>query len=160
MNVRTVRHTLALTAAIGIISASSHPAAAQGGASSMGAKPATMMTATMSNDFRAFTPAAFKAAQDAGKVSLVFFHAPWCPVCRAQEPKLMSRLSGMYTDIVPFKVDYDSNQMLRKDMNVTRQSTVIVYRGAVEIARLSYTSDDAAIDELFRRTTQAGMGGM
>ena len=114
----------------------------------------------MKNGFRPFTPAAFKAAQDAGKVSLVFFHAPWCPVCRAQEPKLTSRLNGMYTDVVPFKVDYDSNQMLRKDMNVTRQSTVIVYRGVMEIGRLSYTSEDAAIDELFTKTTRAGMGGM
>jgi thioredoxin 1 len=114
-------------------------------------------SAPMANDFQPFTPAAFKAAQDAGKVSLVFFHAPWCPVCRAQEPKIASRLSGAFSHVIPFRVDYDSNQMLRAQMNVARQSTVILYRGATEIGRLSYTSEDAAIDQLFGH---AAMGGM
>ncbi|MCC7042688.1 MAG: thioredoxin family protein [Acidobacteria bacterium] len=156
---RTIqRPSIILTLALGI-ALGGHALAAQGGPAPMHPMP-TASDATMKNDFRPFTPAAFKATQDAGGLSLVFFHAPWCPVCRAQEPKLMSRLNGMYTDIVPFKVDYDSNQSLRGQMNVTRQSTVIVYRGAKEIARLSYTSDDAAIDELFGKTTQAGMGGM
>ncbi len=114
-------------------------------------------TPMMKNELQTFTPAAFKAAQDAGKVSLVFFHAPWCPVCRAQEPKIAVRLAGAYNYIVPFRVDYDSNQMLRREMNVARQSTVILYRGAKEIGRMSYTSDDAAIDQLFGH---ASMGGM
>jgi thiol-disulfide isomerase/thioredoxin len=156
---RTIsRRTLVLTVALGV-ALGGHALTAQGGPAPMHRMPSAS-DATMKNDFRTFTPTAFKTAQDAGRLSLVFFHAPWCPVCRAQEPKLMSRLNGMYTDIVPFKVDYDSNQALRAEMNVTRQSTVIVYRGAKEIGRLSYTSDDAAIDDLFRKTTQAGMGGM
>jgi thioredoxin 1 len=156
---RTIqRPSIILTVALGI-ALGGHAVAAQGGLAPMRPMP-TASDATMKNDFRTFTPAEFKAAQDTGRLSLVFFHAPWCPVCRAQEPKLMSRLNGMYTGIVPFKVDYDSNQALRREMNVTRQSTVIVYRGANEVARLSYTSDDAAIDDLFRKTTQAGTGGM
>ena len=111
----------------------------------------------MKNELQTFTPAAFKAAQDAGKVSLLFFHAPWCPVCRAQEPKIAARLAGAYSHVVPFRVDYDSNQMLRREMNVARQSTVILYRGAKEISRMSYTSEDAAIDQFFGH---AAMGGM
>jgi thioredoxin-like negative regulator of GroEL len=156
MTIRFVLRTLLLFAAF-CFSASA-PIAAQGAA--MPSPGAMLMAQAMSNDFRPFTPEAFKAAQDAGQLSLVFFHAPWCPVCRAQEPKLVRGLNGMSTSVVALKVDYDSNQMLRTQMKVTRQSTVIVYRGAKEIARLSYTSDDAAIDELFRKAAQNGMAGV
>jgi thioredoxin 1 len=157
MTIRFSHLMFILAATLGL-HVSAPPVDAQG-APAMPDRPMAM-AGTMSNEFRPFTPAAVKAAQDSGTLSLVFFHAPWCPVCRAQEPKLMSRLNGKYTDIVPFKVDYDSNQMLRKDMNVARQSTIILYRGATEVARLSYTSEDAAIDELFRKTMTPGMGGM
>lgn len=158
MNRTVARQTLVLAFTLALAIGGQAPAA-QAGSAPMSGTPMAHDPATK-NDFRPFTSAAFKAVQDAGKVSLVFFHAPWCPVCRAQEPKLLSRLNGLYADVVPFRVDYDSSATVRKDMNVTRQSTVIVYRGATEIARLSYTSDDAAIDDLFRKTVQTAMSGM
>jgi thiol-disulfide isomerase/thioredoxin len=99
--------------------------------------------------FAPFTPAAFKAAADQGKMTLVFFHAPWCPVCKAQEPKVLAHLNRDAKDVVALKVDYDTNLDLRRQMNVQKQSTLILYSGATEIARLSYKSDDASIDELF-----------
>jgi hypothetical protein len=34
-------------------------------------------------------------------------------------------------------------------MNVAKQSTLILFQGAKEVARLSYTSEDKAIDDLF-----------
>jgi len=116
--------------------------------SSLAARQMDQM-AMMKNDFKPYASMAHKAVQDEGKLSLVFFHAPWCPVCRAQEPKLLARLNGDFKHVVPFKVDYDSNMELRKMMNVARQSTLILYKGSKEIARLSYKSDDASIDELF-----------
>ncbi len=118
--------------------------------SSGAAMPATSMAAPMmANEFKPYTKAAHQAAMDAGKTTIVFFHAPWCPVCRAQEPKLMAHLNGGHKDIVAFKVDYDSNVDLRKAFSVTKQSTVILYKGTKEVARLSYMSDDASINELF-----------
>jgi len=35
-----------------------------------------------------YTPAAFEAAQKAGKSILVEIHATWCPTCKAQAPIL------------------------------------------------------------------------
>jgi len=113
--------------------------------------------AMMKNDFKPYTAMAHRAAQDEGQLSLVFFHAPWCPVCRAQEPKVLARLNGEFKNIVPFKIDYDSNMELRKAMHVTKQSTLILYKGSTEIGRLSYKSDDASIDELFAHA-RMGMG--
>jgi thioredoxin 1 len=101
------------------------------------------------NDLRPFTKEAFAAAAAEGKTILLDFHAPWCPICRAQEPKVKARLNGDYKHVVAFRVDYDSNVPLRKEMNVAKQSTLILFQGPKEIARLSYTSEDKAIDDLF-----------
>jgi thioredoxin 1 len=101
------------------------------------------------NDARPFTQEAFDAAAAEGKTILVDFYAPWCPVCRAQEPKVKARLNADFKHVVAFRVDYDSNAALRKAMNVQKQSTLILFEGRRELARLSYTSEDKAIDALF-----------
>ncbi len=106
------------------------------------AQPSAMM---MKNEFKPFTKEAHAKAMADGKTTLVFFHAPWCPVCRAQEPKVLAHLNGAAKDVVAFKVDYDSNMALRKEMHVEMQSTLILYSGMNEMARLSYKSDEASI---------------
>lgn len=113
---------------------------------------------TMMRGFEPFTRAAFKAAADEGKMTLVFFHAPWCPVCKAQEPKVLAHLNGDAKNVVALKVDYDTNMELRKEMHVEKQSTLILYSGAKEVARLSYKSDDASIDELFSHVSMMHKG--
>ena len=101
------------------------------------------------NDFKPYTAEAVKAAMAEGKITLLFFHAPWCPVCKAQEPKVKAHLNGQHKNVVAFKVDYDSNMALRKDLKVDKQSTLILYQGMKEVARLSYKSDDQSIAEFF-----------
>lgn len=119
----------------------------------MGQDMKGMKDMTMARGFAPFTKDAFKQATDAGKMTLVFFHAPWCPVCKAQEPKVLAHLNGEAKDVVAFKADYDSSADLRKEMHVQKQSTLILYSGSKEVARLSYKSDDASIAELFKHAT-------
>ena len=101
------------------------------------------------NGFRPYTTEAFNAAKAEGKTTVLFFHAPWCPVCKAQEPKATAHLNGDARNVVAFKVDYDSNAALRKELAVEKQSTLIMYQGVKEVARLSYKSDDASIAQFF-----------
>lgn len=96
-----------------------------------------------------YSAEAFKAAISAGKTVMVAFHAPWCPVCRAQEPKVEALLGTEYRDVVAFNVDYDTNVPLRKEMGVLRQATLILFKGSKEIARLEFKSDDASLREFF-----------
>lgn len=110
------------------------------------------------NEFRPYTAEAFNAAKAEGKTTMLFFHAPWCPVCKAQEPKITSHLNKDARDVVAFKVDYDSNAALRKELSVEKQSTLIMYQGRTEVARLSYKSDDASIAEFFGHAAMSMSG--
>jgi thioredoxin 1 len=123
-----------------------------------GALQAQSMAGQM-NEFQPFTKEAFNAAAAEGKTTLVFFHAPWCPVCKAQEPKVLSHLNTDAKQVIAFKVDYDTNKALRQEMNVTKQSTLILYQGSKEVARVVYKSDDASINELFTHASMPMMSG-
>jgi len=107
------------------------------------------------NDFKPFTQDAFKTAMAEGKTTLVFFHAPWCPVCTAQEPKVKAQLNGDHKNIVAFKVDYDSNGPLRKDMNVDKQSTLILFSGH-ERDRATELHERGRIDRRVLRSREDG----
>ena len=133
---RVFRLALAIAGALAVVAAANVGASQSGRMDQM-------------NEFRTYTAEALKTAMGEGKTTLLFFHAPWCPVCKAQEPKVAAHLNGAYKNVVAFKVDYDSNTALRKELKVDKQSTLILYQGMKEVARLSYKSDDESIAEFF-----------
>lgn len=63
-----------------------------------------------------------KLAQTTG-TKILFFHASWCPQCRALEADIQK--SGVPAGTTIFKVDYDNSQDLRKKYGVTLQTTVV-----------------------------------
>lgn len=56
-------------------------------------------------------------------VKLLFFHAPWCPQCRMIEADIEKQ--GVPNGVTILKVDYDSNQALRQQYEVTLQTTFV-----------------------------------
>lgn len=62
------------------------------------------------------------ASQDYTK-TVLFFHAPWCPECRAFEAAIEASVIPEGVQIL--KVDYDSSTELRQKHGVTIQSTFI-----------------------------------
>ena len=54
---------------------------------------------------------------------ILFFHAPWCPQCRALESSIKS--GSIPNNVTIFKVDYDSNNRLRQKYGVTIQTTLV-----------------------------------
>ncbi len=83
-----------------------------------------------------FDVAQFEAAQKAGRPILVAVNADWCVTCRAQEPVLEAALRDpKNANFVVFRVDFDHQKELLRRFNVQYQSTLIVYKGATEVAR-------------------------
>ncbi|WP_298625559.1 thioredoxin family protein [uncultured Zoogloea sp.] len=92
-------------------------------------------------EIQPYSADALAAAQSAGKPVAVHFHAPWCPTCRAQA-KVFDGLKPDASLPLPLLVaDYDSERALRQKLGVRTQSTLIVWRGAKETARLAGETD-------------------
>lgn len=83
-----------------------------------------------------FSIAALKAAQAKGEPVLVDAFAPWCPVCRAQAPTIDALATDpAYARLRILRLDYDAQTAEKKALGITKQSTLIVYRGSKEVGR-------------------------
>ncbi len=97
----------------------------------------------------AFTSAAFKAAQSAGKSILISIHADWCPTCRAQAPIIESLLqTPKFKDIVILRVDFDGQVDVVRAFGAQSQSTLITFKGPNEMSRSVGDTDPASIEAL------------
>ena len=96
-----------------------------------------------------YTPAAFEAAQKAGKPILVHITAPWCTTCAAQKP-ILAKLEAepRFKDLQVFDVDFDSRKDVVKQFGATMQSTLITYRGTQETGRSAGETKPEAIASL------------
>jgi len=104
-------------------------------------------------EWKAFTADEFAAAQDAGKPILVDVFAPWCSVCRAQNP-ILTKLTRepKYKDLVVLKVNYDDQKDVVRSFNVQRQSTLIVFKGKDEVDRSVGDTSALSIEGLLDKT--------
>jgi thioredoxin len=95
---------------------------------------------------RPFDQQAFKAAQESGKPILVEIHADWCPTCKAQLP-ILDKVSNepKFSNLVRFRVDFDSQKDLVRQFKGRIQSTLVLYRGRSEVARSVGETDEARI---------------
>ncbi len=80
----------------------------------------------------------------AGTKVVYFFHAPWCPTCRATE-KAIAR-DGIPAGLTVVKVDFDSEDDLRRQFGVTTQHTFVqVDPSGAELARWTGSQSGAEI---------------
>ena len=76
----------------------------------------------------------------------LFFHASWCPKCRALDEELRS--SGAPDGLTVFKVDYDARTDLRQKYGVTLQTTVVFVDDDGELISSTVLYDDPSIASL------------
>jgi thiol-disulfide isomerase/thioredoxin len=81
----------------------------------------------------------------AGKPVAVHFHADWCPTCKLQEKALAQLKAEPGLDLTVLVADYDKEKDLKKAMKVRTQSTLVVFKGSEEKARLA---GDTAADKI------------
>ena len=97
-----------------------------------------------------YEKAAFDRAVAAGEPVIVQFHADWCPTCRAQAP-IVSELLGQ-AKLKPVKffiADFDKERALKTALNVSAQSTFVVFKAGKEVTRSTGVTQRAGIEAVF-----------
>lgn len=92
-----------------------------------------------------------QASDDGYTNTILFFHAPWCPDCRAYDEAIKSAQVPDSTQIL--KVDYDSNKELRQQYGVTVQTTFVRVdaNGNQETTWVGY-GKDASLEAVLENT--------
>ncbi len=88
------------------------------------------------------------AVAEAEGRKVLFFHAPWCPQCRALE-------QGIQQGTIPagmtiFKVDYDSSTALRQKYGVTIQTTIVEVDGNGKAIKEYVAYDSPSLDAVLK----------
>ena len=94
-------------------------------------------------DYLDYSPELF--AETAGQ-KVLFFHASWCPVCRALEDDIIAR--GVPADMTIFKVDYDEETELVQRYEVRLQSTVVYVDDDANLLSSAILFDNANLESL------------
>jgi len=112
----------------------------------------TVTTGLLAGEARPFDREVFTKAQMEGKTVLVDFHATWCPVCKKQATAIPQVLKEeQFKDVVALTADYDMEKELKKQLKVSGQSTLVVFKGDKEVAREQGITSAAAISKLLAK---------
>lgn len=99
-----------------------------------------------------FTPAAFEAAQKAGKPILVEISATWCATCKAQGLILKKLFSEpKFKDLQVFDIDFDSQKDAVRLFGAHDRATLIVFRGGKEMGRSMFDTNRESIEALLAK---------
>lgn len=111
-----------------------------------------LASSAFASSWQPYSDAAFTQAQKAGNTIVLDFHAPWCPTCRKQKPILEELLKMPKFDaFVGFTVDYDTAGELKKKMKVSKQSTIIIFKGEQSVARSVGSTKKKNLETLFEK---------
>jgi thioredoxin 1 len=93
----------------------------------------------------------FDTLRASGKPVAVVFHADWCPTCRAQAP-VLRQLSQIpeFKGITLFVADFDTEKGLKRALGVSKQSTIVVFKGGKESARSTGDTQSDRLRELLQ----------
>ena len=113
---------------------------------------ATGYAPAFATETRTYDPAAFAAAQKAGKPIFVAIDASWCPTCAKQRPILSELMADpKFKGLVYFVVDFDSQKDAVRFFGARTQSTLIAFKGERETGRSLGDTDRSSIAALLNK---------
>lgn len=111
-----------------------------------------LITGSAFADMASYSQATFDKLQQEGKPILVGVHADWCPTCRAQAPMIDSLLKQKdFQNVNALRVDFDQQKEIVRFFHVSRQSTLIVFKGGKEVGRSLGDTTRNGIENLLRK---------
>jgi len=120
---------------------------------SLAAVAAIVAVPAHAGKIRKFDRTAFQSLQARQSPTIIFVHASWCPICRAQE-KTISKLieTPEYRNLTVLTIDYDTQKSLWLSFGAQKQSTLIGFHGRRETARLAYDADPGRVKAVLAST--------
>lgn len=79
--------------------------------------------------YTAYSPEALAAATADDQKAVIFFHASWCPTCKAASEDFQENISQIPSNVTILKVDYDTETELKKKYSVVMQDTFVQVDG-------------------------------
>ena len=116
----------------------------------MAPKPEEAMMKKEASTFVDFTQAAYEKALADKKPIYLYFHANWCPTCKAQNPTVNEVFSQHMGGVAGFRVSYndsdtnDEERALAKTFGVTYQHTFFYIDRAGKTVKKTIGSQTAA----------------
>lgn len=86
------------------------------------------------------------ALSNATGTKILFFHAPWCPQCRALEESI--NIGVIPRNVNIYKVDYDSSGDLKKKYGVTLQTTLVKIDEEGNLVKKFVAYDNPTLDSV------------
>lgn len=128
--------------------------------SSNTSSPSTEVSSQVSNDVQPSTSATSSTGEyvdyseniisSTSGTKVLFFHAPWCPQCRALDESIKA---GPIPDgVTIIKVDYDTSQALRQKYGVTTQTTLVRVDDNGNIVTKYVAYDSPTLESLITNT--------
>lgn len=88
-----------------------------------GMPTANGLTPSAAGNYIPYSESAYQAS--IGKKRVFFFHATWCPYCRAADQAFNANLGRIPADVVLLKTDYDTQKALKAQYGITYQHTFV-----------------------------------
>ncbi len=112
---------------------------------------ALLAAPALAKSFASYDKAKLDAAIKSGSPVVVHVHADWCPSCRKQ----MSTMDELFKDpalakVQTIRVNYDRDRDFLSAYKVTRQATVIAFKGGKEVSRVTYDPDPVKVTAVVR----------
>lgn len=83
--------------------------------------------------YLAYTPEGFNTVFGKQPVVL-YFWASWCPICRAEEPKIQALIERSELAVTGFRVNFDTESAMKERYRVPYQHTTIILNSKGEEA--------------------------
>lgn len=106
-----------------------------------------------------FNKADYDKATMSGKLVVLYFYANWCPICKAEFPKMQAAFNELSTgDVIGFRVNYNDNETdadekaLAREHGVAYQHTKVFVRNGTKILKAPDSWDtNRYLSEINRR---------
>ena len=91
-----------------------------------------------------FSTEIFEKARDSGKTVVINSYEIWCGTC-SEQTKILNQAEKEFKDIVFLSYEQSKNKEIAQKLNIKYWTTIVVYKGNKEVARIVGQTDKKTI---------------